>query len=98
MKMIQSMILLLAMITSSMLLAEPININTAEANAMAAEIKGVGIKRAQSIVEYRELHGDFVSVDSLANVKGIGPSIIEKNRNKLTVGEQNLDKPVTTVK
>ena len=87
MKMIQSMILLLAMVTSSMLFAEPVNINTAEASVMAAEIKGVGTKRAQAIVEYRELHGDFASVDALANVKGIGPATIEKNRDKLTIGE-----------
>ena len=91
MKFIQAIVLLFAMISSSVLFAEPVNINTAEASVMAAEIKGVGVKRAQAIVEYRAQHGDFASVDALAGVKGIGPSIIEKNRDKLTTGEMNPD-------
>ena len=96
--MIQGIFLLLAMITSTVLFAEPVNINTAEASAMAAEIKGVGIKRAHAIVEYREQHGDFSSVDALANVKGIGPAIIEKNRDKLTAGEDKLGQSGVSMK
>ena len=89
MKILQSMFLLLAMVSSSWLFAEPVNINTAEASVMAAEIKGVGDKRAQAIVEYREQNGSFASVDALVNVKGIGPATIEQNRDKLTVGENS---------
>ena len=93
MKMIQRLILLFAMIASSMVYAGPININTADASALAAGIQGVGEKRAQAIVEYRNAHGEFVNVDALANVKGIGTSTIEKNRDNLTVGEQSLNQP-----
>ena len=93
MKMIQRLILLLAMVASSMVYAGTININTADADSLAAGIQGVGDKRAQAIVEYRQQHGEFASVDALANVKGIGPSTIEKNRDNLTVGEQGLVQP-----
>jgi competence protein ComEA len=88
MKFIQSVILLFAMITSSVLFAEPVNINTADANSLSAVIKGVGEKRADAIVQYRSAHGDFATVDDLVNVKGIGPATVEKNRANLTTGEK----------
>lgn len=48
-------------------------------------IKGVGEKKAAAIIEYRQKHGSFKSVDELQNVKGIGPKFIEKNRNQLAL-------------
>ncbi len=63
---------------------EPVNINTADAETLATAISGAGIKRAQAIVEYRERHGPFSSVDDLLNVQGIGPKTLEKNRANLT--------------
>ncbi|TNF92791.1 MAG: helix-hairpin-helix domain-containing protein [Gammaproteobacteria bacterium] len=68
--------------------AGPVNINKADAVTLAAEIKGVGDKRAQAIVQYREEHGDFKSVDELANIKGIGEKIVDKNRENLIVSEE----------
>ncbi len=49
------------------------------------ELKGVGAKRAQAIVDYRKAHGPFKSADELALVKGIGPSAIDKNRADIRV-------------
>lgn len=63
-----------------------VDINTADAEALAIAIKGVGIKKAEAIVAHREKHGPFGSVDDLVEVSGIGPTIIEKNRENLTVG------------
>lgn len=60
-----------------------ININTADAAALANVFKGIGIKRAQAIVQYREVHGLFKSVDDLAQVKGIGENFIKKNMTAL---------------
>ena len=60
--------------------AAQVNINTADAATLARELKGIGLKRAQDIVEYRQKHGPFRSVDELALVKGIGPAAIAKNR------------------
>ena len=66
--------------------AGPVDINTASAETLAETIHGVGLKRAQAIVLYREEHGAFESVDQLAQVQGIGAKTIERNRDRLTVG------------
>ena len=64
--------------------ADPVDINTATAEALAEAIHGVGLKRARAIVLYREEHGAFESVDQLAQVQGIGTKTIERNRDRLT--------------
>ena len=60
-----------------------VNINQASAEELADVMTGVGIKKAQVIVKYRDKNGAFKSVDQLIEVKGIGPATIEKNRHKL---------------
>lgn len=57
-----------------------VNINSADAQALADGLKGVGLTRAQEIIRYREMFGPFASVEELQEVKGVGPSTIEKNR------------------
>ena len=61
-----------------------LNINTAS-QADFISLVGVGHKTAQAIVDYRHEHGKFDSVQSLMNVKGIGPTILTKNRHRLRV-------------
>lgn len=68
--------------------AAPVDINRADAAALDQAMVGVGAARAQAIVDYREQHGPFKSVDELVNVKGIGPATIERNRSNLSVGEK----------
>ena len=65
--------------------AGPININTADANSIARELQGVGIAKAQAIVDYRAKNGDFAAPEDILNVKGIGQSILEKNKNDILV-------------
>ena len=67
--------------------ADPVDINTASAETLAAAIHGVGLKRAQAIVLYREQHGAFSSIDQLAEVRGISTRTVERNRDRLTVGD-----------
>ena len=62
-----------------------VDINTADAAALAAELNGVGMKKAEAIVQYRKEHGPFKSVDELTKVKGVGPALLEKNRKNLSV-------------
>lgn len=64
-----------------------VNINTADADVLALVLDGVGRRRAQAIVEYREQHGDFRDAAELANVKGIGMSTVNLNEEKITVQE-----------
>ena len=65
--------------------ATSININSADADTMAAGLKGVGQSRAMEIVRYREAYGPFASIEELAEVKGIGKSTLEKNRTLITL-------------
>ncbi|MDD9819054.1 MAG: ComEA family DNA-binding protein [Gammaproteobacteria bacterium] len=70
--------------TASETIPATVNINTADAATLAL-IKGIGQAKARAIVSYREENGEFKSIDELADVRGIGPVIIEKNREFLTV-------------
>lgn len=62
-----------------------VNINSADSDTLARELNGVGIAKARAIVDYREAHGAFASVDELLEVKGIGTAILQKNLNKLAI-------------
>lgn len=60
--------------------AAPVNINTATAQELADKLDGIGIKKAQAIIQYREKVGDFHAAEQLLNVKGIGAATLEKNQ------------------
>jgi competence protein ComEA len=62
-----------------------IDINTATAEELARELVYVGPIKAQRIVEYREKIGGFVSPEQLLEVYGIGPKILERNREKIVI-------------
>lgn len=46
-------------------------------------LNGVGEKKAQAIMEYRQKNGGFKTIDELMNIKGIGPKLLEKNKARL---------------
>ncbi len=60
--------------------AGPVNVNTADAETISAELQGVGITKAIAIVEYRKANGPFRSPDDLVQVKGIGARTVDLNR------------------
>ncbi len=66
-------------------LAGPVDVNTADAETISAELKGVGLTKAKAIVEYRKKHGPFRSADDLSLVKGIGERTVEINRSDIRV-------------
>jgi len=49
-------------------------------------LQGIGEKRAKAIVEHRDRHGRFKTVDELVNVRGIGKKTLRELRPHLTVG------------
>ena len=65
--------------------AGPVDINTADAETISAELKGVGLTKAKAIVEYRQKHGPFKSPGDLSLVKGIGERTVEINRANIRV-------------
>jgi len=73
------------LLSLSTLAGEPVDLNSANAKALATAIDGVGMKRAEAIVNYRNQHGPFESVDDLAKVRGISTKTINKNRENLSV-------------
>ena len=54
-----------------------ININTADAKELT-KINGIGIKKANNIIEYRKEHGKFRNIKELVKVKGIGEKTVKK--------------------
>ena len=61
-----------------------VNINKASLDELK-QVKGLGGKRAQDIIDHRETNGKFKSVDELKKVSGIGAKTIEKLKEYVTV-------------
>lgn len=62
-----------------------VKLNSADAQTLTRELKGIGPTKAKAIIDYREAHGPFQAVDELLEVKGIGSATLEKNRSKLSL-------------
>ncbi|MGC9423231.1 ComEA family DNA-binding protein [Vibrio sp.] len=60
-----------------------VNINTASAEEMATLLQGIGLQKAQAIIEYREQNGAFTNKDDLIKVKGIGRATVNKNDKRI---------------
>ena len=76
---------MVAIFLSAALHAAPININAATANDIAQSLSGVGINKAQAIVEFRKQNGKFKAAADIVQVKGIGNSTYEKNKDDILI-------------
>ena len=63
--------------------AQGVDLNTADVATLSRELSGIGESRARAIIEHRQRHGPFRSVDELALIRGIGPKTIERNRARI---------------
>ena len=63
--------------------SDSVNINTDNAETLALGLKGIGVKRAQAIVTYREANGPFIEASQLQEVKGIGAAIVQQNLDRI---------------
>jgi competence protein ComEA len=61
-----------------------VNINTASAEELDT-LPGIGEVLAAAILQYREEHGPFTSVDQLVDVSGIGEVTLEELRDLVTI-------------
>lgn len=68
-----------------------VNINTADAPTIAGALDGVGLKKAEAIVAYREANGRFNAPAELTKVKGIGASTVARNEGKIAVSSAEGD-------
>ena len=82
-----ALLLLLALASVAGAAPPSVNVNTADAATIASTLSGVGMKKAEAIVAYREANGRFDAPADLTRVKGIGPSIVERNADKIVVSE-----------
>ena len=62
-----------------------VNLNAADAETLRRDLFGIGAAKAKAIIAYRESNGSFTVVDELLEVKGIGKSLLEKNRDRLVI-------------
>lgn len=79
----KKLLLALTLLFSANTFATPININTADAAAIASALSGFGPKKAQAVVDYRTKNGEFKTLDDLNKVPGIGDKTIEKIKSDI---------------
>ena len=77
--------LLIATLLPTTLVAGPVNVNTADARKISEELKGIGLSKAQAIVEYRRKHGPFKRAEDLSLVKGIGEKTVNAIKSDVLV-------------
>ncbi len=77
--------LVFCLFCSGTVMAAPVNINEATAEQLAENLNGIGITKAQAIVQYRDKIGAFEHKEQLLNVKGIGESTIKKNKDNILI-------------
>lgn len=61
-----------------------INLNKADVVALTGSFKGIGKKRAEAIIAYRESHHGFKAVQELAEVKGLSQHFIDTHLKELS--------------
>ena len=61
-----------------------ISLNSANQQQLQ-QLNGVGAKKAQAIIDYRNQSGGFKTIEELQKVKGIGPKLLEKNKALLSL-------------
>jgi competence protein ComEA len=72
-----------------------VNVNTATKDELVG-LPGIGPAKAQAIVDYRNQHGPFRSVDELRKVKGIGEKLFLQIRSEVAVSGGAAPKAAAT--
>lgn len=85
------LIILLALFSFNVY-AEPVDINSADAETISQSLKGIGLIKAAEIVKYRTKNGAFKTIDDLRNVKGIGEKIIKNNSRDILLSKTKVRK------
>ena len=86
MKLMRKILPVAALLLPLVAAAEPVDVNTADAATISKSLKGIGLSKAEAIIEYRKKHGPFKNADELTLVKGIGERTVDLNRADIKVG------------
>lgn len=79
-------LVLLLLIPTSAIAARTVDVNSANERMLARALDGLGQGGAKAIVDYRKEHGAFRSMEQLALVKGVDLSAVERNRERIVLG------------
>ncbi len=95
---LKTLLLCVFLFAGSAFANEVVNINTADAATLSRVLNGIGPSKAQAIIDYRQQHGPFKSVEELVNVRGIGLATVERNIERMSVGNNAAAqaRPTTT--
>lgn len=77
---------------------QTVQLNTATTAELAQGLIGVGERRAQAIVDYRQKVGDFRNEDELSQVKGIGAHVLKANKARISYAPSRSAKKTIPVK
>lgn len=83
----KKLLMIAGLLCAFSLQATPININNADAKAIAKALNGVGKVKSEAIVQYRKKHGKFGTADDLAKVNGVSRKTVEKNREDILLSD-----------
>ena len=83
---LQGLLLSFVLLAGQAMATDKVDINSADAAQLQKVLMGIGLAKAEAIVEYRTANGPFRSADELALVKGIGLKTVERNRDVIAVG------------
>jgi competence protein ComEA len=81
----QNIIVVAAQTEAEVMAVSGVNINNADAQMLSEGLKGVGPKKAEAIIQWRERNGGFNSLEQLLEVKGIGEKTLQDNRSNITL-------------
>lgn len=73
------------MVSGSTVSCDKVNINSASAGTLDDCLPGIGPAYAQRIIEYRQAHGGFKTIEEIQEVRGIGPKTFEKLKGQITL-------------
>ncbi len=80
-----AVILFLSLALALPAVAETVNINKADQEALQYYLHGIGEVKAKAIVDYRRKHGRFKSIDDLLKVPGVGEATLQKIRRNISL-------------
>ena len=82
---------LLLLIALPSMAAAQVDVNGADAKALAQSLTGLSLAKAEAIVAYRTAHGPFRHVDDLLKVNGIGARFMSLNRDAIVILEARAE-------